>query len=493
MCKVTTILIIICIACIIPVVSAERIEIGQGDKVYENETVDISLAASWPDYAVTWCADNDPECDNPKEIIELTGNLHKYWMNPAIFKHFGTYYRWDGEWHTGENQMAFIYVKGTRPTTANLVSGNTLLNTTSNYTQPSGTINPSYGPYKWIVARYDNPEFTTLVNRTDSCHMWLWMQTDEFYNVPVYNENSTYYIRFNASQTEDMKTGKYKAYLQFDGPNGIQDIYYDIGSSAFKSIYNRQIAPEVTLSSALMFTNSSAQFDRYAASIQYYDDVVYPIEMIVEDPTVRVTSVSQNDGKLYISGISSWKANTSLTLKLDPEQYPDPDDARQFVWSTWVQGGVDSYRKFNTALSFDWNDLSIGWHHIDITRTGDPDSPVTTYDFRRSDIYVMPTPTPERVAVLVGMDYSEISAGTSETVAITPDPTETQNSQSVVVLEEDYVLNETTTEPAASHTPGPVKPTPTRDNNIHVPLSPIPGILAIMAILLLFRRGDGNV
>jgi hypothetical protein len=383
--------------------------------------------------------------------------------------------------------MAFTYRKGIRPNSSDL-SGADNLTPDLDADYIVGGISPKFGPFKWVIARYDDPSFQVTVNRTDRCHVWIWMDTDEFYDIPVPNENSEYFISFNETQTIAMKAGNYVAYLQFDGPNNIQDVYYDESTMSLKSIYNLQIAPDSALSENTLFNNSSGKFDQYTSSIRYYDDIIIPVSISVKEPAIWITAISQENNKVYISGTTSMKANTSITLKLDPEQHPRQIDSTAFTWETTARGTPDAVRTFETALAFDWTELSIGRHHIDLQKTGDPDFPVTSYEFRRGDIYVTPTPTPKRVAVITGIDYSDIpTQTTAPTITVTTIPATPIAPAIVDLSESDNISTQHTTGPVSS-TRWNVSPTQTRDPNIHVPIPIWIPVIAMIIFVLLRRR-----
>ena len=82
--------------------------------MYMNETVDISQAVSWPAFQICWCSQRNYDCDPPDQEIDIEGNMFDYYIDPAKFN-YGTYYRWDGSWHRGENSVAFSVIPGTRP------------------------------------------------------------------------------------------------------------------------------------------------------------------------------------------------------------------------------------------------------------------------------------------------------------------------------------------------------------------------------------------
>ena len=50
---------------ITPGVLAYTYTIGQGDSIYIGDTADLSLVASWPDYQLAWCSNDEPGCWDP--------------------------------------------------------------------------------------------------------------------------------------------------------------------------------------------------------------------------------------------------------------------------------------------------------------------------------------------------------------------------------------------------------------------------------------------
>lgn len=475
-------LLIICLSIAVilsPPASANTTVISQGDTIYWNETVDISLAGSWPTYQVAWCSPDDDVCDPPDIVIQLKGNLHQYYMDPTIFTHYGDYYRWDGTWHKNEYSLAFKYKPGARPTEPKNLTN------TSNLVGSSHPI--TYGPFKWVIARGDDPDINLIINRTDICHLWIWTNTVEFYDIPLQNNNSTYYVQFTKEQTMNITPGTYHAYLQFNGNNGIQDIQYDEGYDLITP-YNTHLVKEVSIS-PLDIGNARLQFDQYIPAIPYYDDVIIPVEVDIENPSIVVTYVQQEPDKLYISGVTSWKDNTSMSLTLDPDQYPIALDRERHTWTSWSSGGSDALRTFTTALDISASDLSKGPHHIDMKADKDPLGPVSSYDFLKTDVYVMPTPTPQWVSLLTDINGNPIpTPAPPVTSSITPNQTPEQPVVSSVVVLDDNgnaTVNSTVSNVTEVHlTPGPVTPTP-NDPNIRVP---VPIWIPLAAILYIVMR-----
>lgn len=486
-------LIMLCVIGISPSLHVDAYDlVAQGDNVYYNETIDISEVVSWPDYTLVYCAHDEWGCE-PDQIIEVEGNMHKYWLDPSVFTHYGTYWRWDGAWHRGENQVAFHYLPGKRPDINNLTDILTNETSTSNHGAA-----PAYGPYTWLITRGEDTEFTVLLNATDPARLWVFVpETDVYMDIPIANNESVYTVNFSAVDTRILSARTYKAYIQLPGENKAFDIYYE--DTHYKSIYNEKRYPSEPLKN-IDISNPTKQYDDFAASIPYYDDKIIQIKMVVAEPYVVIAHVSQEEDALYISGTSTYYEGTDIILKLDPENYPIKSDASDFTWATTIHGGYDSIRHFETALRFNWNDLSIGKHHIDIQKVGYGDAPISTYDFRRSDIFVMPTPTPKRVAILTNENYEQIkeketpeaNVAENATPVATPSVNATPTETPVPGLTQGIVENDMSEELVifSNTTPTPT-PVQTHDSNIKVPLSAWLSVLAMVSVVLLWRRRDG--
>ena len=482
--------------------SAERIEIGQGDIIYQNETVDISLAGSWPDYQVAWCAANNDVCDPPDIVVQLQGNLHQYWMGSGNFSKFGTCYRWDGEWHRGENAVAFRYLPGTRPVYLNQTNI-----TTGNTTDLKPVI---LGPWQYLVARGDSPSWSINANRTDPCHLWVFGDNPDLLDVRLANDNYTYMVNLTSGNTLGLKPGTYPSYLQFNGNNSIQDIYF--ADMTLDTPYDDTFVPDVPVT-YWNLSKAKEQYDTLAQTMPYYDDVIIPVSVVVEDPGMSVTNVEQDQDKLWISGVTNWDSGTEITLVLDPGQYPLPKDRRAHTWLSWARGGIDERRTFSTALKISAGDIAVGPHDIEMTVNDTGNLTISTYNFWRSDVYVMPTPTPERRPVLLTADMQVIptvptplptTPGPNVTlvqfdrdsqygydrvpITVTPAPTWTPTGNVGVSLASglEPTLNITATmTPHAVNRTGNATVTP--DGNIHVPVPVWVPVLAL-ALVAVWRR-----
>jgi hypothetical protein len=447
------------------------LQIAQGDRIYMNETLDIRQAVSYPKYQIVWCAPNNFDCDPPDQLIDTeTGSLKKYWIDPKVF-HYGTYYRWDGKWHRAENSVAFTILPGKRPK-----------NVTSNQTPvPAEIIKPIEGPYHYLIARGDSPTvYSTLLNQNVPCHLWIFSNTMDTYNLPMSSENSTYSYQLNESQTFDMNVGDYSGYIQCDGNNGWQDIYLD--NDTLDTPYDDRKVPDVSLGNPSMVKK---QLDDLSLIIPRYDDDLIPIIVTVTDPTITVTDVQQDEKRLYISGTTSWGNNSPITLKLDPDNYKLSADIALHTWQTFTTGSIDAPRTFTTALPFDRNQLFIGVHEIVSTVDKKGSTATSSFTFHVSDVYIMPTPTPEPKRMIYGKDWEEIPVMIAPTTEPTVNETEILEVIITPIETENVTINQTPT-PRYTITQASV---PTANETIPtVPINPMMGIAAIATAIVVWGR-----
>lgn len=423
------------------------LQIAQGDIVYMNETVDISLAVAYPDFQVAWCEARNYDCDPPDQIIDIVGNMHTYWLDPAKFK-YGTYYRWDGEWHRAENSLAFTIVPGQRQIKKT--------NQTANKTDIQPQIRPHEGPYEYLIARGDTPTIYSVLDRSDSCQLWIFSDTMDTYDLSLLNSNDIYSKTFAKSETLGMGVGEYDGYIQCNGNNGFQDIF--ILNGELDTPYDDRIVPDVPIVTWNLL-NVKRQFDQLALDIPRFDDKLIPIKVSVVDPTITITSVEQDENKLYISGVTSWSNNTAITMRLDPDNYKLPRDIALHTWTTFTSGSIDAPRTFATALYLDRKDLSIGIHEIVSTVESKGDIAISSYTFRISDVMVMPTQTPEPRRMIYGKDWEEIPVKITptpeQTIIETPEPTVVPTAVITTNITTNATPNataKTTVAPAATQT-----------------------------------------
>jgi len=460
-----TVVLILVLGIISP---ASAIEIHQGDYAYLNETVDVSLALAWPDYTLAYCKGDSYGCMPPDQIIQITGFMHKYYLDPAIWR-LGTYYRWDGNWNRGENMVAFTILPGKRPD---------VINATTQPVNPltDVQIKKNEGPYHFTLARGDTAIFKTYQNRTDPGHLWIFAATKDSYDIPLDSQNSTYTKVLSKNETFAMDVGRYNGYIQFNGNNGLQDVF--IKDGFLDTPYDDAIVPDVDLE-LWNLINMRGKFDKLTKEIPRFDDILIPITIQVLDPIIMVTNVEQDETKLWISGTTTWSDGTEITLELDPDNYKLASDIALHTWTTTAHGEMDSARAFSTAMNLKKEDLYVGVHEIRMTTVKNNFKTTMHYNFRITDTFVVPTPTPIITRKIVAVDYSEIANRTTPT----PIPT-----NEIVISDFERPTYIPTPTPDTYiivgspniTTPVPT-PLPTQDRNIKVP---IPAWLGIVALLL---------
>jgi hypothetical protein len=282
-----------------------------------------------------------------------------------------------------------------------------------------------------------------------------------------------------------MDVGKYEGYLQFNGNNGMQDIFIQDGF--LDTPYDDAVVPDVDLE-IWNLINMRNKFDTLTKETPAFDDALIPITIQVLDPIIMITNVEQGEDTLWLSGSTSWSDGTNITLKLDPDNYKLASDIALHTWETTAHGGMDSARVFSTAMKLKKEELYVGVHEIQMATEVNGVVTTMNYNFRISDVYVMPTPTPQIKRAIVAMDYSEIKAN------ITPTPTPAP--QEIVVTDYEHPTRIATPTPISyeiSRTPEVLTtttnktPTPTKDTNITVPLPFWIGILALV-IVVMYRK-----
>lgn len=480
---------------------ASAIDIAQGDILYKNETVDISMAASWPDYAVAWCKGGYYGCTPPDQVIQITGNMHKYWIDPAKWN-YGTYYRWDGEWHKGENSVAFTINPGTRPVNVKNSKNETISNETMK-TEMSASRSHADDLRNFIIAKGDDFTLSTHYpsKYNDSGSMWFFEFHDTILDVPLIRNDSDYSHYFSASETGKMEMGDYIGYMQFSGPNGFQDVYYDAKNDNLDTPYDDAVIPDVNLEISSP-EQTHYKFINMGIPSKWNDDIRVPINLSIVEPDILVTEVVQDEEKhtFRIHGTTTWSDGTPVQIKLDPDNYALPKDIFDHTWTTVAVGNLSVIREFDITIPYDERELALGMHEIKAFIDKNYIQNTAYYNFRVSDIYVMPTPTPSIKKVFETGDSKPIPTmikpEESKTIPVTTAPQSpvepvviSTGGSHVEVLEEQALTPSEITATTATTVQTKnvtVTPTATRDPNIHVPL---PWWVAVAAVgIAVWRR-----
>lgn len=488
------ILLIFILGFIIPSASAVII-IEQMDVAYLGETVDLSTAAAWPDYQLAWCSDGEPGCSDP-EIYDLGNvNQHKVYLDPNYWK-LGNYYRWDGHWNEAENMDAFRILKGTRPAPSITIPPDTVNQT------PTEPEELTYKSTSLILARGDvlTYNYTYKESNGGPAYIWLFRTGAAGMSDPSlmgellhFNIDGMYYSwTINQSLSETLSTGKYSGYIEYSGPDKTGDIYYNPSHQieAFKAavpvldtIYDDALIPDIDLT-ALTSPMIRQKYEQIRES-PFLDDTFIPVSLTVYEPQIVLNDYYEKDGRQYLHGDTTISPGTTITVRIDPERHPLPQDARKHTWHTKAEGSATEMRTFDISLPIDYDELGIGNHTIILSAENYRYKTEVSKDFWVSDVYVIPTPTLERKKVITG-DYGwrtvttePTPAATSTTVMVTMPTTYSENVSSTVATTATTATIPPTTAPTTKPSP-----TATRDPNIHVPL---PWWIGIAGIFIAWR------
>jgi len=458
------------------------LQIGQGDSVYMNETVDISQAVSWPAFQICWCSQRNYDCDPPDQVIDIEGNMYDYWIDPVKFK-YGTYYRWDGSWHRGENSVAFTVLPGKRATPVLQTPNKSLI-------EPIPTESPqaSEGPYSYLIARGDSPTVYTAINQEakvtpSPAHLWLFSNTMLSLNLPMQRNGNVYSYQMPKELTANMAIGTYTGYIQLNGVNQVQDIFLD--GTVLDTPYDDTVVPDVNILQWNLM-GVKEDFDILRTKCNLFDDELIPVSIEVTPMEITVTGVEQTEDKLYLTGITTLDNTTMLTVQLDPDNYKLRSDVALHTWQAFSNGGIDSKRKFATAMDIDKEELYVGSHEIVISAKKNGYDVETVYDFKISDVYVMPTPTPELKRFVVGGDYEGINYRAMPTAEPTPTPLPTETIDESVL---NVVITPEPTQAQAT-TQTPAQPTQIPIAKETIPTIPVNPAIAVISfgIVVLLRR-----
>lgn len=472
--------------------ASASVVLNQGDTAYLGEYVDLSRVVAWPDYKLAWCSGDMYGCTPPDQVIAISGYMSNYYLDPGVW-HTGTYYRWDGQWHRGENMEAFTILPGTRPAPTPTPTPN---ETTEVNTTPEAL---KEGPFTFLIARGDNPRLTFTSGRKDAAHLWMFGTTKQVIDLPMNKTGNDYYYQLNTSDTFSTDVGTYDGYLQFNGDNGLQDVYWNPVTQCIETPYRSSLQKDVC-PNVWNPANVKQEFLNMIGTAYNSDDFLVPVKIQVKEPEIVVTELLRGSDTIWIQGQTTWSPGTILTLKLDPDNYATSQEIRLHTWTTIINGTMDTWRTFSISCDLNLDELSIGTHDFKMSVTKNRKTTEMFYTFRVSDTFIMPTPTPRVEKILLDAEGNKIVMTT--TVVPTPTPrvsltlspgTYNTTSRTDVVEYVNGTLKNTTITPPTP-TPPPMKvvtvtattvtkPVPAQTTIPTIPVSPLIGMLAVAGVI----------
>lgn len=490
-------LLIVCNIFIIPV-SANH-EVTQGDTVYIGEHVDISRVLSWSMKFAYW-ASGEPEDDYPQRVVEVTGFMYNYYIDPTKFVP-GTWYKWDGHIDRAGNMLAFYVKEGKRPAdeedNMQLIEerGTTKINA-SETPKPLERTHPK--DTEILIARgdegmisYEPESDVNLTGATDQRgFIWLFGGDTKIMGVPMNysKKDGINSYQFKPTETERYSVGEYKGYIQFVGKNGKQDVFYDKTAHNLDSIYKKvepiNIDPYIP---SMILT----KFENLSKNKEYCDDYLVPIKMYVEEPMISITDFGEAYDDLIIEGTTTLSNATRLKIQVDPDHYVLEKDILQNTYYAQTQGTVKTVRKFLVSVPLNWGELDIGQHKVVVSIDKYKIHTTMEQDFPVTGVWVNPTPTLIFRKVIVDKYGTHVVDESGNLVSTKYDTEEIYNVSTTEVVTARPTMTPPILQTIPPATPRPVAtPVPTTTDDVSVPLNPLLAVGAIISVWRILTRDD---
>ena len=450
---------------------------GGGSKpptAYLGETVDMSYVLGWSNTVAWWSNGKDPETTTPDITYTVAGFQHGVWLDPTKYN-VGIWYKWDGAWETSGYNDAFEILPGTRPAPVNTTN---VTNTTAvNNTITTSPVNTTHIVLTSNDIETYNYDYSGVGNQGDG-HIWLFGPKVGIYGdaMTISPNMSAYSYTFNETESGYLEAGTYTGYVQLNGHNTRQDVFYDRVSGNLSSPY--RAIPDINLS-GLAAPNVKNDLDQMRNNTYYVDDLFIPISMSVENPTIRFTDYYESDNNVVISGTTSLAPGTPISFTIDPDHWVTQAEKTANTVSVNAKGNIGDERTFTVAIPVKWDQLSIGEHTIEGAININAISLKQDQIFEVTDVFVNPTQTPIAQKVIAeSYGWHQTNVTNSSYVeqpngSIVLVPTATPQ---IIYVNVTQIVYRT---PNVTATPTPVEQ-PTDEQS---PLPPELGILAVLVVV----------
>lgn len=450
-------------------------EATQGSTVYLGETCDITRVVGWQQQ-FAYFYEGYP-VGTPDIIANAEGFQHKYYIDPKIFVP-GLWYKWDGEIEHAGNMDAFWVVNGTRP----VVVDNTTTPVVLTPENPNATIVTAISKTKINIARGESLNYIYRTNE-DKGKAWVWIfdASTKYLGMPMTNNGTYYNYVFTTGLTQTLSPRTYRGYLQFAGGNNKQDVFYS-SENTIDSVYKD--VPRYNLSD-ITKPQYEAVFLNMTADKNYSDDYIVPFQITVKDVIITIREYYPDGNMLVVAGTTTLSSDTTIKCIIDPDHWTTARDKTLNTYTVVVTGDIDDDRQFKVMLPLKWDELSIGEHIIRLSVDEKGIKYTAEKEFRITDTFVMPTPTPATVKMVMSDAgfYQVTPTPTpkpSPMITCTPAPTPVPTPTSNITTNITPTVNAT---PTKQPTPTPI-PTPT---TYVVPMFEMMGILAVAFAFAIWR------
>jgi len=245
---------------------------------------------------------------------------------------------------------------------------------------------------------------------------YAWLYTGNYnslmYGEPITVIGNTYKINVNKSIS--INEGKYKMFIQFAGPNNIQEVLYNKETGRLYSPW--RFVKDLDVSNNIAATPS--MIEQFCLdNIKYCDDTFVNTTVIVEGPFIKLSDQYQTqdnerditkNGLLYVGGTTNIDSSNKINVTLDYIQTVAATIESQnpygyYTWHAYLN--ITKLRSGDHTILIQSNKLADLKHILTI-----------------SEYIPTPTPTPTPVRYVRNNLKEFISVPNTPTVKVTPTP-----------------------------------------------------------------------
>lgn len=407
--------------------------ISQGDKVYINDTIDISgVVPPYPKLAY-WNGYDSYDA-NASYIIDLPpyrSAYYNFYIDPSIFEtRTGKWYKYNDKFEGHGNTLAFIvYPQSYKNITTRYQNG-TIINISemilNNYSETEIPIQPPVEirhVSDYLIARGDEFNIAT----TNKTNLWLFGRLDKLYD---YKSVNSTLINIPKDVLSGFGSGQYTMLAQTTGNKSSNfTVIYDDSTNSIKwfdpiSFTIKQISID-GLTPRLVY-------DKFVAIIPETLDTFKTYSLELQEPSIEISSISEMDTVNYtINSAGNTEYNTNIsyihvkgytnvaigsTLKFIIDEEQQTPRTLYSHTTTAVAGGSKNpgdMRWFDVVIPIEKYGLALGPHTVTAyTNLSDAGatytfniyaSPPNSYVERKTIRYIsgrngpeefVPTPTP---------------------------------------------------------------------------------------------------
>lgn len=348
--------------------------IGQGDKVYLGDHIDISGVVAG-NLALAWWPGGEPVLDEAPQVITLPkskSGWYDFYVDPAIFaSRLGMWYKWNGYVESNGNTRAF-WVSATWRNMTTTYQNGTIIEQPS---LASGNYTPIVTPTQEILPEKPVSDYLAVhgqgfnITTAGPSKLWLFGRVDGLYDIAFPDNQASIDGHF----IDSLEAGSYKILIQYPGANTIYEAFYDKNTQQIKSPWASVSPLNIAgISPALIVDSLEKYLD--ATDDKY---TVYNLE--VQNPLIQLMSMEQvsvGSAKEYyksddmrgnvslfdVRGYTNVNPGTNLYFALDENR--QAGHIRWFNTTAMATNVPGDMRPFQVYIPVYWDGITPGAHTI---------------------------------------------------------------------------------------------------------------------------------